>query len=164
MNVSCVGPISACGRGPGGVRTFRDRSRHPFLDAEAYAGVDWLDDYGTIIGNTTSRVAYCLTMSAPDRDDQVRINRIQGRCESSPIHESFFDVLSSDPIFVGVRRRNAGVRVNHDQHSPRLENVCGQNLFLVFRGCERNRNQEQQDEWRPATRQDYLLGRSDQLK
>jgi hypothetical protein len=46
---------------------------------------------------------HCLAMTAPDRDDQIRIRRIQGRRESSPIHECFFHVLLSGSIFIGIR-------------------------------------------------------------
>jgi len=49
------------------------------LGADAYARVGRLHDYGTIIRNTTNRVTHCLTMTAPDRDDQVRIDQIQSR-------------------------------------------------------------------------------------
>jgi len=49
------------------------------LGADAYAGVNRLHDYRPIIRNTTDGVGHCLTMTAPDRDDQIRIRRIQYR-------------------------------------------------------------------------------------
>ena len=108
------------------------------LGADPYSGVNRLHDYGTIIRNTANCGVHCFTVAAPDRDDQIRIRRIHGHRESSPIHECFFHVLLSGSILVGIRRRNACVRVNHDQHGPSFENVFRQNLFLVFRGCQRN--------------------------
>ena len=60
-------------------RFCRDWRGRPMLCPDAYTGVNRFHDDGTIIRNTAYRVAYCLTIATPDRDDQIRIRCIQGR-------------------------------------------------------------------------------------
>src|SRR5258708_4395963 len=98
------------------------------LAADSNAGVDGFHDHWTFVRDAAGCGSYGLTVGPPDRDDQVSSQRVENNRVTSPVHERFFYLLLSSSILTGVRWRTTRIRIDHNGHSPSIENIGWQNL------------------------------------